>query len=182
MTNAELAILSLIAEQPRHGYDIEQVIEQRGMRDWTEIGFSSIYYLLTKLEKNGFIESHSESAHGQGPARKVYNITSAGHAIWSTEALKTLSDPQPFQMGMQIGLASLPILPADEALAALRLYRQRLSEQHKYVLERWNVSGAKGTLHVDAMFELSLEIIEAGQRWVDAFIQKLEIQRSHDER
>ncbi|MFL7891509.1 MAG: PadR family transcriptional regulator, partial [Anaerolineales bacterium] len=48
MTNAELAILSLIAEQPRHGYDIEQAIVARGMRDWTEIGFSSIYYLLNK--------------------------------------------------------------------------------------------------------------------------------------
>ena len=39
MTHAEFAILSLIAEAPRHGYEIEQTIEQRGMRDWTEIGF-----------------------------------------------------------------------------------------------------------------------------------------------
>ena len=46
LTNAELAILSLIVEQPRHGYEIEQVIEQRGMREWTDVGFSSIYYLL----------------------------------------------------------------------------------------------------------------------------------------
>ena len=45
MTNAELAILSLIAEQPRHGYQIDQVIQERGMREWTEVGFSSIYYL-----------------------------------------------------------------------------------------------------------------------------------------
>ena len=55
MTNAELAILSLVAEQPRHGYEIESVIEQRGMRAWTEIGFSSIYYILKKLEKAGLI-------------------------------------------------------------------------------------------------------------------------------
>ena len=27
ITNAELAILGLIVEQPRHGYEIEQVIE-----------------------------------------------------------------------------------------------------------------------------------------------------------
>jgi len=31
MTNAELAVLSLIAEQPRHGYEIEQVIEERAL-------------------------------------------------------------------------------------------------------------------------------------------------------
>ena len=55
MTNTELAILGLIAEQPRHGYQIEQVIEERGMRNWTEIGFSSIYYLLKKLEKAGYV-------------------------------------------------------------------------------------------------------------------------------
>ena len=30
MTNAELVILSLIAERPRHGYEIEVVIEDRG--------------------------------------------------------------------------------------------------------------------------------------------------------
>ena len=49
MTNAELAILSLIAQQPCHGYEIEQIIEERGMREWTEVGFSSIYYLLKKM-------------------------------------------------------------------------------------------------------------------------------------
>ena len=49
MTSAEFAILTLIVEQPRHGYEIEQVIEQRGMRQWTEVGFSSIYYLLNNF-------------------------------------------------------------------------------------------------------------------------------------
>ena len=44
MTNAELAVLSLVVEAPRHGYEIEQAIAERGMREWTEIGFSSIYY------------------------------------------------------------------------------------------------------------------------------------------
>ena len=50
MTNAELAILSLVVEQPRHGYEIERVIGERGMREWTEVGFSTIYSLLKKLE------------------------------------------------------------------------------------------------------------------------------------
>ena len=37
VTNAELAVLSLIAENPCHGYDIETQIATRGMREWTEI-------------------------------------------------------------------------------------------------------------------------------------------------
>jgi len=32
MTNAELAILSLVVEKSRHGYEIELVIEEREMQ------------------------------------------------------------------------------------------------------------------------------------------------------
>ena len=44
--------------------EIEHVIEERGMRDWTEIGFSSIYYLLKKLEKEGLIAGRLEEVFG----------------------------------------------------------------------------------------------------------------------
>ena len=50
LTDAELLTLGLVAEMPRHGYQLEQVIEQRTMREWTQIGFSSIYFVLGKLE------------------------------------------------------------------------------------------------------------------------------------
>ena len=63
MTNKELAILGLVAEGPGYGYQIEQVIEERGMRNWTEIGFSSIYYILNKLEKEGWLTSELRSSN-----------------------------------------------------------------------------------------------------------------------
>ena len=66
LTNAELAILSLVAETPRHGYEIEQVIERRGMREWTEVGFSSIYYLLKKLETDGLSAAAIHGNKSQG--------------------------------------------------------------------------------------------------------------------
>jgi hypothetical protein len=66
MTNAELAILGLIVERPRHGYEIEKVIEERGMREWTEVAFSSIYYILRKLEKKNLIHSRLDT-HGSDP-------------------------------------------------------------------------------------------------------------------
>jgi len=77
MTSAELAVLSLIVEKPRHGYEIEQVIQERGMREWTEVGFSSIYYLLRRMEQRGLIVGGLQQAE-RGPARKVYRPTPAG--------------------------------------------------------------------------------------------------------
>ena len=59
MTNAELAIISLIVEKSMHGYEISPVMKAREMRNWTEIGFSSIYYILNKLEKKSLIEGQT---------------------------------------------------------------------------------------------------------------------------
>ena len=98
MTNAELAILSLVAEGPCHGYQIEHVIQERGMREWTELGFSSIYYLLKKLEAKGLVAGGLEEAE-RGPARKVYTLTDAGRAeltMWITELKRLKSGLESF--------------------------------------------------------------------------------------
>ena len=50
----EAAILGLLCENPLYGYTIEKIIEERGMRHWTDIGFSSIYYVLKRLERPEF--------------------------------------------------------------------------------------------------------------------------------
>lgn len=42
LTDGELTVLGLLAEAPRHGYELDRVIEQRGIREWTTLGFSSI--------------------------------------------------------------------------------------------------------------------------------------------
>ena len=122
MTNAELAIISLIAEQPRHGYDIEQIIEARGMRDWTEIGFSSIYYLLNKLEKSNLIESQIQQPSGKGPARKVYSITAEGRQAHLDGTLAALSTPQRGATPFLLALSNFPIVPREQVLASLNNY------------------------------------------------------------
>ena len=173
MTQAELAILSLVAEQPRHGYEIEQVIQERGMREWTEVGFSSIYYLLKKLEGLGFLEGRPGKQSGRGPAPKIYEITPDGLAAWREAVLDALSVPRPSYSPLLLGLANLPYM-AGEALQALWDYRQRLTERRKHV---YTQAEKKRPLpeHVEAMFDFSLAMIDAEIRWVGDFIQQLEI-------
>jgi DNA-binding PadR family transcriptional regulator len=173
MTNAELAILTLIAEKPRHGYDIEQVIEERGMREWTEIGFSSIYYLLKKLEEKGLIEGRMERQAGRGPARKVYEITDAGMEARRAGVLEALSVPRRAYPPLQLGLASLPRVSRSEALAALHRYQDRLRERLEHVRSRRD---ARRPLpyFVEAMFSHSVAMIEAERRWIERFMNQLE--------
>ncbi len=173
MTNAELAILSLIAEQPRHGYDIEQVIEVRGMREWTEIGFSSIYYLLNKLEKKSLIESHLQQAEGKGPARKVYSITQLGRQSQFEGIIAALSIPQRVSSSFLVGLSNYPAVSREQMLQALNLYANLLEERLNHMLQR---AGEQHPLppFVEAMFEYSQVLAEAELNWIRNFIREVE--------
>jgi DNA-binding PadR family transcriptional regulator len=175
MTNAELAILSLIVEQPRHGYEIEQVIEERGMRDWTEMGFSSIYYLLKKLEREGLLQGQLQQEAVRGPARKVYRITEHGQEVYRASVLDALSAPRRWYSSLLLGLASLPRVPPLEALAALEQYRESLAERLAAVRGRWE-SQRPLPSHVEAMFDYSVTMIQAEKTWVEKLIKETEKQ------
>jgi DNA-binding PadR family transcriptional regulator len=171
MTDSELAILSLVAQQPRHGYEIEQVIEERGMREWTEIGFSSIYYLLKKLEREELIAGELQELN-RGPARKVYRATPAGEQALRDAVRAALSEPQRCYPPLQLGLANLPCLRPGEALAALRQYHATLLARLEHVRSRW-ADQRPVPYFVDAMFQHSIALMEAELAWIEEFIASL---------
>ncbi len=172
MTNAELAILSLISETPRHGYEIEQTIEKRGMREWTEIGFSSIYYLLNKLEKAGLVESQLIPTQGRGSRRRVYQITAEGREALSEATLEALSQPKQNYPAVLLGIANLPLISQEQALGALRSYRKGLAQR------LGDVAGQAESQrplpdHVEILFDYSLEMLGAEKNWVEKVIRKM---------
>jgi DNA-binding PadR family transcriptional regulator len=167
ITNTKLAVLTLVAEKPRHGYEIEQVIEERGMREWTDVGFSSIYYLLNKLAREGLIESELEQA-GQGPARKVYQATAAGREALHEALLAALSLPERHPSRLLLAVGNLPALAPGEALAALVEYRERLAERLARVRARWEEQKPL-PYFVDALFDYSVTMIEAEIAWIEQF-------------
>jgi DNA-binding PadR family transcriptional regulator len=173
MTNAELAILSLIAEQPRHGYDLEQIIEARGMREWTEIGFSSIYYLLNKLEDGGLVESQLRQTEGKGPARKIYRITQIGRQALIERALAALSAPQSGSSPFLLGLANYPLIPREQLLDALNSYVARLGDRVRHIGQRAEAQRPLPAF-VQAMFDYSQHMLEAERRWMQRFIEEVE--------
>ena len=179
MTNAEFAILNLISELPRHGYDIEKIIIERGMRDWTEIGFSSIYYLLNKLEKEGLIISQTEQQAGRGSARKVYHITSIGTETCKKKTLEVLSTPYRCYPPILLGLANLSSVKKTNAINALTKYCDGLSERLEYLLRR-REEQSPHPLFVDSMFTYSITMIEAEKKLIESFIQKLEGKNDKD--
>jgi DNA-binding PadR family transcriptional regulator len=68
-----LIALALIAEQPRHGYEIIKVLEDK-TAGWYSPSPGIVYPTLTYLEEAGYLTAATEGA------KRLYSITDAGRA------------------------------------------------------------------------------------------------------
>jgi DNA-binding PadR family transcriptional regulator len=66
----ELAVLGLLAEQPRHGYELKKRLSETLGPLWG-ISFGSLYPALRRLEREGAIEEVADSAGTAAPAAFV---------------------------------------------------------------------------------------------------------------
>ena len=77
--SAELLVLSLVEDQPRHGYDLSKLIESRSGGVLT-FRVASLYPLLYRLEKRGWIQGRWIEKAGQR-RRRYYRLTPAGAKV-----------------------------------------------------------------------------------------------------
>ena len=78
LTTPDMVLLSLLAEQPMHGYQANLELERREVRDWAGISRPQVYYSLEKLSKLGLIRPREGSTPSAGPERRVFATTSKG--------------------------------------------------------------------------------------------------------
>ncbi|HSK90074.1 MAG TPA: PadR family transcriptional regulator [Euzebyales bacterium] len=168
LTSSELIVLGLIVERPRHGYDLEQVIEQRGIRQWTDIGFSSIYYLLTKLEKRGLI--HLSQAPAGVKSRRVFQATTAGRQAATHNALALIAELRTAPHPLLVGLANLPLLSEREYAEALRTRLTQVEARIAAVAEA-KLAQIPIPLPAREVFSYSLSLLEAERSWLAARVQ-----------
>src|ERR671917_999916 len=81
--SAELLILSLVEDQPRHGYDIGNLIEQRS-QGTLRFNVASLYPLLYRLEKRGWILGRWVEKSGQR-RRRYYRLTPEGKKVLAVQ-------------------------------------------------------------------------------------------------
>lgn len=176
MTDAELAILSIIAEGPIYGYTIQTVIAERGLRAWTNIGTSSIYYVLEKLERQGLVESEGVS-EDEGEARRQYRITSAGFGVLQTAVADLISTPREYASSFELGLANLHVLRSEQIRTAFIAYRQVLISRLTQTREQWlSLKENNPPFNVDALFGHHIALLEAELEWIKHFIDEWEAQ------
>lgn len=187
MTDAELAILSIIAESPIRGHTIQTVITERGLRDWTHIGTSSLFYVLQKLERQGLLTSDAATPPDAAPpkndpASREYRITPAGYGVLQTAVVDLLSTPHDTSKGLELGLANLYVLNAEQIRTAFAAYTQELASRLRQIrARRKRAADTPAQLNITAMFDRRIALLETEMAWLEDFIADWEAQAPPDD-
>ena len=173
LSDIEAAILGLLYEEPQYGYQLEKTIEGWGMRNWTQIGFSSIYYVLKKLEKKELVTSKLEAVEGK-PSRKVFTITVNGKDTMKEKVRYLLSWNTKLINPFDLGLAYLNYLEPSEVIGCLENYRESARGRIKFLQSSVETQEKmKSPYHVTALFSRPLVQLKAEMEWVEEFIEKI---------
>lgn len=165
----EELILGILTEQPCHGYQIEKLIEERGMRKWTDVGFSSIYYILEKLEKKGL----AESLPTKGKDKKEYRITRLGSEVLIEKTRQRLAERQPANSHFMTALTNSQSLSSEELLQAF-VVRKKVLEDDLQALKIRRTTEKHAPRAAQQLFSLGLTMLKAELNWLESEIQDLQ--------
>jgi DNA-binding PadR family transcriptional regulator len=162
----KLLLLGLLRIQEMHGYQINELIDTH-LGTSVQLKKPTVYKLLAGMVEAGWITAREEQ-EGSYPPRRVYSITAAGEAAFLNllrQSLVTYSPPSHLD---SIGIIYLNALPAQEAAALLRQWRDEVAIQ----AERLRADDAHhGGFQL--MLSYSLAHLTAELDWLDEQIERL---------
>ncbi|MBT3285587.1 PadR family transcriptional regulator [Candidatus Bathyarchaeota archaeon] len=173
ISNLETSILGLVCEGFSYGYELDKIIDERNMRHWTEIAFSSIYYVLKRLEKKGLITSGSERVSGR--TRKIYSVTLQGEATMNEKVRELISSHHQVTDPFDLGIGNLHTLPFEDIIKGLKSYKESLDSREQFYRKRLEVmEESDWPHHIRGLVTRPLAMMDAERKWIQSYINDLE--------
>lgn len=169
-------ILFYISIKPTHGYEIQKFIQLSGTDQWMKIQSGSIYYALTKLEKEKCISVLREERTGSR-VRKIYKITDKGKKEMHKEIMSVLQTPIANTGSPKFIIEPmLSILQESELKVAIINHIKQLKEKCEY-WKRWSdiKAGKDATKLVQLSFSMTINALEDQILWHKELLDNLEL-------
>jgi DNA-binding PadR family transcriptional regulator len=174
LTIPDLVILSLLAEGPKHGYEVNATLEERNIRDWAPVSRPQIYYSLDKLVALGLLRVISSQSPSAGPERRVLQTTALGREQLA-DALEAKSwvnkkVHQPFLIWLALSWQARPRTFRKQLNTRKKILEQTLDEE-RATLE--DVLTEVGHPYHEAvwMLELAIQQLEVELQWVERILK-----------
>jgi DNA-binding PadR family transcriptional regulator len=168
------ALLGLLAQKPRHGYELRAAFEAvvGGAEAW-DVKPAQIYTTLDRLDEAGLVERHSDLGEGNEPARRVYALTEAGRAElheWFACAVDNQHQRDEFFVKLMVALFS----GEGNLEKIMQTQRSHLyKEMHAMTALRDGYDALVGMAQI-LLLDKAIMHLEADLRWMDITEMRLE--------
>lgn len=160
------ALLGLLEDGPRHGYDLKHAYDER-FAPGRPLHYGQVYATLSRLLRNGLVVVTGVEAGG-GPDRKRYAITDAG--VTDIERwLRTPEKPEPYMQSTLFTKVVLALLSGRDAAEVLDSQRTA----HLTAMRELNRRKAAGDLADALICDYALFHLEADLRWLELTAARL---------
>ncbi|MFI5183789.1 MAG: helix-turn-helix transcriptional regulator [Vicinamibacteria bacterium] len=169
------ALLGLIDQAPRSGYDLRKVFAQTPLGRFSDSP-GTIYPALLRLRRKGWIEPVAEG-RPSGRRRQVFRLTVAGRRAFVAwlKRLPTRAEVERDPDGVALRLAfTSQALPPSAVRRFLEAWRREV-EAHVQDLQRFLATEGGSGLSVSGRlaFESGLEGFRGHARWVTGALRRL---------
>jgi DNA-binding PadR family transcriptional regulator len=164
-------LLALLADEPRHGYQLRQEFEARTGATWS-LNIGQVYTTLARLERDGLVEVTEDGDE----SHKVYAITSAGRAEitdWFATPVRREGRPRD-ELAIKLAMAaSLPAVDVAQVIQAQRSDTMRALQDYTRLKNRPETGAAGDDLAWAMVLDSLVFAAEAEVRWLDACEERL---------
>lgn len=167
------AILGLLAQQPRHGYELRAAFQAlTGSEDLWQVKPAQIYSTLARLEEGGLV-AHEGVRQDTGPEKHIYSVTGAGRAElaeWYRSGVAAEHHRDEFYIKLMLSLAT----QAADPYAVIHAQRDRLYQELHAVTMRRNAANPRKELAHIFLLDKSIMHLEADLRWLELIEGRLD--------
>jgi DNA-binding PadR family transcriptional regulator len=167
------ALLGLLAQQPRHGYDLRAAFEALvGGEDNWDVKPAQVYTTLARLEDSGLVAEDSVSKDA-GPEKRTYVITPAGQdelRAWLNTGITGEHMRDEFFVKLMLSLTD----GDRQARAVIQVQRTALYRELHHVTELRQSSDPKTELAYILLLDKTVMHLEADLRWLDMVEARLD--------
>ena len=176
VTTPDLVILSLLAERPMHGYEVNAELERRQARDWVAISRPQIYYSLEKLTHQGLLTDSRDSGPILGADRRVLRTSAKGRAVLSRELERegwaSQRERPAFLTWLALSWQATPLVVQRQLQRRMKFLEAEIVREQQTLAD---VRREVGHEHHEAVWMLKLTIsqFESELQWVKQVAREL---------
>jgi DNA-binding PadR family transcriptional regulator len=167
------ALLGLLAQRPRHGYDLHAAFEavSGGEQNW-DVKPAQIYTTLARLEESGLVKQDGVE-QGGGPEKRIYTITRDGREAlteWFTSSVELEHQRDEFFVKLMLAIATGEASPRK----VIQTQRAKLyQELHAMTAKRKQLDKATALAQI-LLMDKTVMHLEADLRWLDIIEARLD--------